>query len=646
MPEGKRDALRQRFNLARLYRRVSRLEGKLIIPYVLLTLLLAIFGVYVITRLVTSTVQERFVNRMYEAAASASDAVVRQERINLENLRLIVFTQGIVEAVRARNSEALEALILPILVNNKIDAATIMDENGVEILTLGYDPAAGQYQRRQNTDLLPNELVKKVLSGVADEQGDKYADFMNTNFGPALVTGSPIYDEQRSLVGGALVGASLSQFLLNMKTQGLGSGEVIFFDHQKQIIITSLPEPEGGYQALQNFAQSIPQADMPRVHPLELYGRPYALTFTELLIRKKQLGWLGIAMPSDYVVSAEALSRNAYILIFTLGAVAMILLGYTLSQSIARPILKLRSLTQAVAAGDLNQDIGIYRSDEIGELASAFDIMTIHLRERTAEAARLYAEAIQRNKELAETNERLRATQQQLIQSEKLAAVGQLTAGIVHDVKNPLTVIKGVAELMLTEDNLPEETRSELSLIRDSAVKANNIVSDLLKFSRQSKPELEMHDLRATVEAALRLTAFPIRKGHVQVYKDLPEEPVEMVYDDQQIEQVLVNIITNAIHAMPNGGTLRVNLSTSNGVAAIAIQDTGIGMTPEVQMRIFDPFFTTKPEGEGTGLGLSVSYGIITNHEGRIDVHSVVGEGSTFTILLPIRQSAPVKENL
>ena len=192
---------------------------------------------------------------------------------------------------------------------------------------------------------------------------------------------------------------------------------------------------------------------------------------------------------------------------------------------------------------------------------------------------------------------------------------------------------------MLGDEELTPEVKQEMGLIRESALKANNIVSDLLKFSRQSMPEMDEHNMCETVEAALRLTAYPMRKAHVQLIKDIPQEPVQMTYDDQQIEQVLVNLINNATQAMPEGGTLRVNLSRSDGVAAIAVQDTGIGIPAENLDRIFDPFFTTKPEGEGTGLGLSVSYGIISNHSGRIEVDSKVGQGTTFMILLPVKHT-------
>ena len=157
----------------------------------------------------------------------------------------------------------------------------------------------------------------------------------------------------------------------------------------------------------------------------------------------------------------------------------------------------------------------------------------------------------------------------------------------------------------------------------------------MMKFARQSQPEMGTYDMRETVEAALRLTAFPIRKAHVQATKDLPDQAIIMTYDYQQIEQVLVNLINNAVQAMPNGGSLRLSLVQADGIAAISVQDTGIGIPDENLNRIFDPFFTTKPEGEGTGLGLSVSYGIISNHSGRIEVESVPGEGTTFTLLLP-----------
>jgi signal transduction histidine kinase len=264
--------------------------------------------------------------------------------------------------------------------------------------------------------------------------------------------------------------------------------------------------------------------------------------------------------------------------------------------------------------------------------------MTRRLRERTEEAQLLYRETVHRNQELAEINARLQSAQQQLIQSEKLAAVGQLTAGIVHDVKNPLAVIKGLAEILQEEDGLNAFMREQLTLIRDNASRANTIVSDLLKFARQSTPEMGLRDMRETLQAALRLTEYLVRKGRVNARLEMPDEPALVMYDAQQVEQVLINLIQNAIQAMPNGGDLTLRLEQNAHHAIITVRDTGVGIAPENLRRIFDPFFTTKPEGEGTGLGLSVSYGIISRHNGEIEVDSVLGQGTRFIIHLPVNQ--------
>ena len=373
-----------------------------------------------------------------------------------------------------------------------------------------------------------------------------------------------------------------------------------------------------------------------------LYGREYKSTYSPLVIRQNDTGILGVALPSNFIVTTMATSRTTFSLIFSAGTILTIIIGYLLAQSIAKPILRLRTVSQAVAAGDLNQDTGLRGADEIGDLAGAFDIMTLRLRDRTAEAARLYDETLERNKELAEINGRLQTAQAQLIQSEKLASVGQLTAGIVHDVKNPLAVIKGLAEELSEEFSVDPSMKDQLSTIRESATKASTIVTDLLKFARQSTPDLERRDLRETIEASLRLTEYLARKGNVEIKIDMPSAPVLIWYDAQQIEQVLINLIGNAIQAMKNGGTVRINLSKSENSVALSVQDNGVGIPEKNLQRIFDPFFTTKPEGEGTGLGLSVSFGIITRHRGQISVDSKPGLGTTFTILLPIRQEDEV----
>ena len=619
---------------ARLLQPVTGLQGKLIVPYVLLTLILAAIGTYVTTRLVTSSLRDRITNQLVQASRVAADTTIRRERTHITQLRDLAFTVGVPEAVVAGDVETLQSLLTVKVINQRIEAVVVFDRNGQVILALAENSQKEQYLFSKGFDFSYFEPVRRVLEGDVDKQGDKFTGVTpTTTSGPTLFTVSPVVNASGELVGGIAVGTFLKTLVVDTHDQTLS--DIILLDNNHQVLATNLAQIEEGYTGLINASKdAVPEEA--NFHSVELNRRGFRVSFTNWKVRGESLGWMGVILPNDYIASTETRSRTTFLYIFALGTAAMILIGYLLAQLIARPILRLRDMSQAVAGGDLEQSIGLRQSDEIGELAGAFDTMTLRLRERTAEAARLYEETVQRNKELAEINARLQAMQLQLIQSEKLAAVGQLTAGIVHDVKNPLAVIKGLAEVLQDDATITDETRHELQVIRESAEKANRIVSDLLKFARQSLPEMQSHDLRETVEASIRLTTYLIREARIQLVKEIPEQMMLVTYDPQQIEQVLINMIHNAIQAMPNRGTLQVRLHQVDGTASVAIQDTGTGISPENLKRIFDPFFTTKPEGVGTGLGLSVSYGIIANHKGRIEVESEQGKGTKFTIYLPV----------
>jgi signal transduction histidine kinase len=619
---------------------LSGLRAKLIVPYVLLTMAIALVGVFVVTNLVTSSIRERFINQLFEASRVVADGLVRREREQLENLRLMAYMEGVSEAIIERDVDGLQNMLWPIAMNNQIEAVTVIDLEGQEIMTLALEPATNQYLVSSGADFSQFDMVMNILSGGMDEIGDKFADFLITTFGPYLFTDAPVRDSSGKMIGMLMVGTRLESVLGELKSQSLA--DITVLDRSGSFVATTLVEPEEGIEVLEVDPQTITQSDASTTHKLELYSRDYQAVIAPLIIRQQEMGILSVVLPSNYIVSTMATSRNIFSLVFALGTIATIVIGYALAQSIAKPILRLRSISQAVAAGDLDQNTGFERADEIGELASAFDTMTLRLRERTVEAARLYAETIDRNKELADINARLQSTQAQLVQSEKLASVGQLTAGIVHDVKNPLAVIKGLAEELHEEIGIDPSTRAQLATIRDSASRASSIVTDLLKFARQSTPEMQRRDMRETVQSSLRLTEYLTRKGKVEAIVDLPDQPVMVTYDAQQIEQVLINLFSNAVQAMEHGGSLRINLGRAKGAIAIAVQDTGMGIPKQNINRIFDPFFTTKPEGEGTGLGLSVSFGIVSRHGGTIEVESELGWGTTFTVLLPEEPTQPI----
>ena len=622
--------------------RLTNLRSKLIIPYALLSLLLALVGIFVISRLVSATWHERVSNQLVETSKVASDGIVRQERENLENLRLMVFSQGVPEAMAARDVPTLEMLLLPIMVNNKIDFVSAVAPDGKEIRTWNLEQGGDTYLHTEGYDLSTNPLVANILDSATDDDGDKYAGFMELAQGRVLATSAPVYNSRGALSGVLIVGTQLDKLMIEIEQQALA--DPILLDLDNHLIGTTRLLYGDDQAILEQVGVQASASASSKPVDVVLSGRDYQLLYTDLKLRGQNVGLLGVILSAEYALSPETQSRWVFILVFTIGTVGTILVGYLLAQNIARPILHLRSLSQSVASGDLNQESGLERTDEIGELADAFDQMTENLRQRTAEAERLYAETVQRNIELAATNQRLRETQQQLVQSEKLAAVGLLTAGIVHDVKNPLTVIKGTAELMQEEQDLAPDMQKALSLIREGAVKANKIVSDLLTFARQAPPELKPQDLRETIQAALRLTTYLTRQAHVRMNSELPEQAVVTIYDAPQVEQVFINLITNAAQAISGQGTLCVRLVRDDQYAVTSFEDSGCGISPEHIHRIFDPFFTTKPEGQGTGLGLSVSYGIIASHGGRIEVRSEPGKGSTFTVFLPLEPGAQAGE--
>jgi len=229
--------------------------------------------------------------------------------------------------------------------------------------------------------------------------------------------------------------------------------------------------------------------------------------------------------------------------------------------------------------------------------------------------------------------------ERKLIQAEKLAAVGEMAAGIAHELNNPLTTVTGFTELVL--DDLPEngDNRPDLELVLREARRARDVVRRLLDFSRRSESERTRVDLNELLEDVLSLTNHLMRTNGVQLDVALGKNLPWVSVDRNQVKQVILNLFHNALQAMPTGGDLIVRTGTrqrrSRKWVTVSIKDTGAGITPEHQERIFEPFFTTRSGQGGTGLGLSVSYGIVADHGGEIEVESELGQGTCFTVWLP-----------
>jgi signal transduction histidine kinase len=280
---------------------------------------------------------------------------------------------------------------------------------------------------------------------------------------------------------------------------------------------------------------------------------------------------------------------------------------------------------------DIYNYVEIFLFLVIGGTTGVLSQMERNQRERYEQALVRLDES---HRKLREQTEVLFKTEEQLRRADRLSALGELSAGMAHEIRNPLGSIKGAAEI-LKEGYRPDDPRSEFAqiLVRETD-RLNGIVEEFLGFVRPKPPELREADVNDVVESVLALTAQPARKAGVAVAKHLDQMIGRHNLDAGLLQQAFLNIVLNAIQAMPAGGTLTVSSRLSDGAIEIAFSDTGTGISPKDRKRLFDPFFTTKQDG--TGLGLAITFRIIQNHRGAIEVMSEQGKGTTFTVRIPL----------
>jgi signal transduction histidine kinase len=227
--------------------------------------------------------------------------------------------------------------------------------------------------------------------------------------------------------------------------------------------------------------------------------------------------------------------------------------------------------------------------------------------------------------------------EKQLLLNDKLSSIGRFTAGIAHEINNPLGTISNFVETILFDED-DKEKIEYLNNIRSETDRISSIVNGLLNFSRQSKSEFGLVDIREVIELSLKICHYQKNYKEFNIKKDYPKDTPYIMGNFNQIQQVFINIITNAFQSMQKGDKLNilVKITEEHNLLKVIFKDNGSGIESQYLQKIFDPFFTTREEGKGVGLGLSISYGIIKNHGGDITVESEVGKGSTFIVSLPI----------
>jgi len=333
---------------------------------------------------------------------------------------------------------------------------------------------------------------------------------------------------------------------------------------------------------------------------------------------QKVLGVLDITMPLQEVDRSMQAGQQR-MLLFAVSAIAAVslMIYWLVNRIVLKPVNQIVAATRQVAAGDLNYKIALRKRDEIGMLADSFNDMTHKLFE----------------------------AQRQVYQSQKLAAVGQLAAGVAHEINNPLTGVLTYSSFLLKRVAGQSEFKEDLEVIVRETIRCREIVKGLLDFARQSPPEKHAVEVNEIAARAVRIVQNQLAEHHVELEQQLRAGLPRILADANQIQQVLVNLLLNANDAISAGGG-RIVVTTdfgTNGHSAsargrmleIKVSDTGSGISPENLQKIFDPFFSTKGP-KGTGLGLAVAWGIIEKHNGRIEVESQAGQGTTFRVLLPL----------
>jgi two-component system NtrC family sensor kinase len=354
----------------------------------------------------------------------------------------------------------------------------------------------------------------------------------------------------------------------------------------------------------------------------------------------KTLNVLGVL---DTMISLEGFDKEKaqiYNRMMISGVVSVIVLSFLLSllltRFVNRPIDKLLAATKTAAHGDLNQTVGVRSHDELGELAESFNNMISELK-RSRDAIEGWTQTLEHR--VQERTQELQQVQDQLIRAGKMAAIGELAAGVAHEINNPLTGVLTFSSLMLkkVDDNHP--WKKDLENIVQQTTRCRNIVRGLLDFARQRKPDKKEWDIHTLIEQTLTLVEKQAPFQNIKINKEFKATVPMLFVDGDQIQQVFMNILLNAADAMTeNGGTLTIRTELKDGMATVSFTDTGCGIPKEHLPKLFDPFFTTKQTGKGTGLGLAISYGIVQSHSGDIEVESEMGKGSTFRVKLPVEK--------
>ena len=619
---------------------------KVILPYLLLTLLVAVVGVFVVTKLVTNTLDERLTNQLLEAGRVVSSDMTRQEMSHIEAARIIASIVGVAEAMSEGDGTEVLNLAKPAAAGLGAENLFIIDAQGKEVLHLIQRPDGGLAEFGKASGATNFPIVEALLSSTNSDRLPRRVIDLDPIDGKYYYFTAIAVSLEDDLVGVIVIGTSLDTIQPYLKSSSVA--DIIFYDETGQAIATTLGDKEDNKLLSEAtfkisepiYEQASNAEEVVDGENIEVDGRSYKIARGALRMGDDQLGIFAVVLPSNFVMQEAKNSRNTYVAIFTLAMIAVVAIGYSVSRLIINPLFSLVNTSQAIAAGDLSQRSGIESTDEIGELASTFNGMTARLQKRTIE--------------LEETNKLL-------VQMERTQA--SFIDVSAHELRTPLTMVYGYGQMVESKAENDPELAPLAKGILDGYDRMAEVVNSMLDVFRiDSKtmdiiPEtLQLNPIilqvRDGFEDALRERKLEL---HLKGLETLPD----IFADPDLLKKAFYHLIVNAIKYTPDGGSITV----SGGIVEdnpdvpeleITVEDTGIGIASEHQEFIFEKFYQTgdvrlhssgktKFKGGGPGLGLAIVKGAIRAHKGRVWVESPGHDeetcpGSKFYIRLPLNE--------
>jgi len=654
-------------------RRISAksIQSQLILYFTIAILVPAIITSTVGMKLIYNQIITRAETKTLSDLNSARE-IYRNKIMQIESItRLTAARSLIISAVSERNNDFLRKDLEKTLRREKLDILTVVDKNG-NVICRGRNPGlsgdnlmgdrfvahvARSRQIVSGTDIVSRErllqespdLAAQALMDVTPTQKAKPRESRQETSGMMLKAAVPIFDDENNfqgvLLGGILLNRNFEivdkiKEIVHEKEiyKGREIGTATIFQNDLRIS-TNVKNQDGTRAITTLVSEEVYDAVLNRgerfVGDAFVVNAWYIAAYEP--IRDVDNDIIGILYVGVLKQPFDDVLRNTLITFLGIalgGIILIVLVSIQLAKRISRPLKKLEETANKIADGEYRHDFTVRAPSEIEHLALSLSKMAKDLE---AEKRELEEWGNTLEKKVQQRTEEIKKIHSQLFRSEKLASLGKLAAGVAHEINNPLTGILTNSSLLLEDLAADDPRREDVEVMVKETIRCREIVKRLLDFAKQSKPLKKLTDINFLIENIILLVRNQTSFRNIRIEKDLAADIPGIQADTDQVQQVFINIILNAAEAMTKGGMLTITsrVSASKDFIEISLRDTGPGIPETVREKIFDPFFTTKEHG--TGLGLSISYGIIEQHGGTISVESTPGEGSVFTIELPIK---------